>query len=152
MRVELTIAGQRFSIENRYAAGHVLNENEAAALNQVFRENIRNNLAGRNGELTQELVDKYAAEYQFGVRTTTSRRRTADPVEKTALSMAKAKIVEAIRANPRLNLTDFSAARLKELSVKFLEKHPELYDVAREAVSQARAVADDTLEEIGLGA
>ena len=42
---EITIAGQVFSVPVRYAAGHVLTEGEASALNQTYHENLRNNFA-----------------------------------------------------------------------------------------------------------
>ena len=59
----ITIAGTRFTVPVRYAEGHVLTAGEANALNQTYLENCRNNLSGRakDGTLTQEIVDQYAA-------------------------------------------------------------------------------------------
>ena len=42
---EVTIQGVQVELEDRYSAGAVLTGNEAAALNQLRRENIRNNTA-----------------------------------------------------------------------------------------------------------
>jgi hypothetical protein len=85
--VSLTIAGSVFTVTPRYHAGHVLNEAEASALEQTRRENLRNNLAGKEG-LTQEDVDEYAASYEFGVRGAI----TVDPVEKMAMALARTKV------------------------------------------------------------
>ena len=42
---DVTIAGNVFAVPLRYAAGHVITEGEASALNQTLCENVRNNLA-----------------------------------------------------------------------------------------------------------
>ena len=69
----ITIQKQLFNVPNRYAAGHVLTEGEANALNQTYHENLRNNFAGRVKEggdhaTLQTELDAYAASYQFGER------------------------------------------------------------------------------------
>lgn len=43
----ITIAGVDFQVKAPYKAGHPLNEAEASQLNQVFAENVRNNVAGK---------------------------------------------------------------------------------------------------------
>jgi len=45
--MKLTIAGFQFELEHAYKDGDVINANEAAALNQTFAENIRNNFAAQ---------------------------------------------------------------------------------------------------------
>lgn len=106
-RVNFTINKKQFSVPAPYAAGHVLTAGEASAMNQTFRENIRNNnadnvdkwLAGTPAEgdkpaiepLTIEQVqaklDEYASDYEFGERSTAAPRM--DPVEREARSMVK---------------------------------------------------------------
>lgn len=44
---QIVIAGLEFLVQPRYAAGHVLLENEATALNQTYAENLRNNFASK---------------------------------------------------------------------------------------------------------
>lgn len=44
--VTFTIQGREYTAVPPYTAGHVLQENEAHAINQVWVENIRNNFAG----------------------------------------------------------------------------------------------------------
>ena len=65
---------------------------EANALNQTYFENCRNNLSGRakDGTLTQEIVDQYAASYVFGKRT--GGFASADPVESMALTIARKRV------------------------------------------------------------
>lgn len=86
----ITIGGERFVMPSPYAAGHVCTEGEANALNQLLKENARNNLSGKakNGKLTQEDVDSYLASYQFGSK----GGFTANPIESMALQIARRKV------------------------------------------------------------
>ena len=43
-RVAVTIAGAEFTVPAPFAEGHTLTAGEAAALNQLTRENVRNSL------------------------------------------------------------------------------------------------------------
>ena len=88
----ITIAGSQFTVPLRYAEGHVLIAGEANALNQTFLENCRNNLSGKakDGTLTQEIVDQYAASYQFGQRK--GGFGPSDPVESMALTIARKRV------------------------------------------------------------
>ena len=88
----ITIAGSRFTVPVRYAEGHVLTAGEANALNQTYLENCRNNLSGKakDGTLTQEIVDQYAASYVFGQRT--GGFGPGDPVESMALTIARKRV------------------------------------------------------------
>lgn len=103
----LTIQGKSFVVPLLYVAGPCeLSEGEAAALNQTYAENIRNNFAslmkraaeGENPkELTQEDLDAYADEYEFGKRSG-GARGPRDPVgseeKRLALTAIKAKVEE----------------------------------------------------------
>lgn len=95
----LTIKGQVFEVTDAegIAVGTPMTEGHVSALQQTRRENIRNNMAraiekelGDAEALTdeqhgkmQELVNEYAAKYEFGVRAAGSPR-VVDPVEKEA--------------------------------------------------------------------
>lgn len=110
---ELTIAGHVFEVPHRYQEGHTLNANEAAALNQTFHENIRNNVAakikkatpeGGTHEWTDEAiahwtaeVARHANEYQFGVRTGGGRGPAMDPETRFAIEEAEAAIVMGLK-------------------------------------------------------
>ena len=88
----ITIAGTMFTVRLRYAEGHLLTAGEANALNQTYLENCRNNLSGKakDGTLTQEIVDQYAASYQFGQRT--GGFGPSDPVESMALTIVRKRV------------------------------------------------------------
>ena len=98
MAEQITIAGSVFNVPVRYEEGHELTANEAAALNQTFHENLRNNFAKRvdsrkeNGELDSDVkeelqseLDSYADEYEFGGPRGGAVR---DPVMSEAMKMA----------------------------------------------------------------
>jgi hypothetical protein len=100
----VTIQSVTFTIPAPYVAGPVeLTEGEAAALNQVLAENIRNNFAGQMKraaeetparQLTQEDLDKYVESYEFGRRTGGGRVRDPVAAEERRLSLdaIKAKV------------------------------------------------------------
>lgn len=46
MSKEITIQGFKFEVDEPYKDGDTINANEAAALNQTYAENVRNNFAG----------------------------------------------------------------------------------------------------------
>src|SRR4029077_16952210 len=83
----ITIAGTRFTVPVRYAEGHVLTAGEANALNQTYLENCRNNLSGRakDGTLTQEIVDQYAACVGWGNLLRQRHLRLKGPGQKTGI-------------------------------------------------------------------
>lgn len=99
---DLIIQSVKFTAPIPYAAGHVLTEPEARALNQVFHENLRNNFAktvkasneGAEGSIPvadlPAAFAAYAGEYSFampGQGGGTSR--VMDPVEREARALAK---------------------------------------------------------------
>lgn len=130
---EITIAGKQYRVPVRYAIGHSLTAGEASALNQTFHENIRNNLSKKEG-LTQEQVDEYAGEYQFGV----SNR--VDPVEREAFSIA----LEAVKAKLRKDgkkLADYETEQLNEMAEKVVEANPQITALAQKRVEEQRAAA-----------
>jgi len=168
---EITIAGQLFEIADRYSEGHPLTAGEAAALNQTFRENIRNNFAsavrearevkdaegkvveGETRELTdadiedlQARVAEYAAAYQFGVRTSGGVRTPADPVEREALKLAGAAIRAKLKeANKKMDAADIAA-----LAEQLVEKNPEYKEAARARIEAAKAIGDVSLAGLDL--
>lgn len=102
----LTIAGVNFEAPFKYAAGHVLTESEARALNQTRFENLRNNFAskvkasveGADGAIPQADLPKAFAEfeaaYDFSMPGAGGGTARLDPVEKEALAIAR----EVVRA------------------------------------------------------
>lgn len=104
---QITIQKTPFRVPMRYAAGHTLTDNEAAALNQTLHENLRNIWAPKvksglaNGETPETLqakFDAYAADYQFGRRRAPRGGSTGpDPVPAIALAMARDIVRKAVK-------------------------------------------------------
>jgi hypothetical protein len=98
---DVKIQGTVFAIPLRYTAGHPLTEGEAAALNQTFLENVRNNVAPKIKKLQdegkeivfdewQKNVNEYAASYEFGERQVSLRLDPIDAeIKRIALGIVK---------------------------------------------------------------
>jgi len=98
----ITVQKRAFIGPAPYAAGHVLNETEALALNQTYGENLRNNFSSRmkkaakHGKtLLQEDFWAYAQNYSFGVRQ--PRTVMKDPVAVQERKLAIAAVRKAIK-------------------------------------------------------
>lgn len=154
-----TIAGHMFQVAEPYAEGHVLTEGEADALNQTFRENVRNNLASdvteakKNGaidlEALQKTIDDYANGYEFGVRGG-GGGRIGDPVEQAAMEMARDMVRESIKAHPTHKLTNFKASDITEYAKQVLEKNPQIRDAAKVKVEAEQDAAKKLRESVSL--
>ena len=158
---EVTISGEVFKIAPKYAEGHTLNENEAAALNQTFFENVRNNMAKHVSEskeagafdldVFQDKITQYANEYEFGARRGPGAPK--DPVMAEALKLAKKAISKALvtKFGPKHGKT---ADEITEAAKQVLEgpKGEKYLVQARQIIEVTKAAADETLEEVGLAA
>jgi hypothetical protein len=115
-----SLGGILFALAMPYAAGHVLTEGEANQMNQVFAENVGNNLRNKiskgvvdaDGNKTREytpeevqaLVNAYVETYEPGVRARGEAKPTLDPVEREARKLAKEAAVQLIKdagGNPK---------------------------------------------------
>lgn len=145
---EITIAGTIFQVPNPYEAGHQVSAGEADALNQVFHENIRNNLAksAKDGTLTQDAVDAYADKYEFGVRTG-GGGGTRDPVRSRAMDIAREKVKSGL-AKAGKKIGDFSAKQISEAAAKALEAHPEWTNLAKQQYEAEQSLAESTLDDV----
>lgn len=155
----ITIQGFDFTVPDRYSEGHILTENEAAALNQTYHENLRNNFASKvraakeaaggndpDLEALQSALDAYAEAYVFGKRVAGAPRAPADPVGKEAFSIARDAVKAAIRKKG-LNPTSYTAAQIAELAQGALEKNKERFmAAARERIAEREALASSDLD------
>lgn len=139
----LTISGKPFTVEARYSEGHVLTANEAAALNQTFFENLRNNFAQRakDGE-DQTAFDEYAASYEFGVRTGGGSR---DPVETEAMSLARDYVKQVIQKNGK-KVSDYTAEQISTAAKQQVETNPVFREKAKERIAEMQAVASQSID------
>ncbi len=164
-RKEVTIAGLRVQAPLPYTPGHVLTEGEAAALNQVYIENVRNSMAAQMTKAKEELqagttfdlaawepkIQEYFQNYQFGTRnSTTSVKATMDPVEREALSMARSTIAAAIKQQG-YSLKAVGEEKIMELAKQLLEKNPAFREQAKQVVESRRAVGKLSLDSFNFG-
>lgn len=72
----IKIQGFEFQVPAPYAAGHVLTDNEASALNQTYAENVRNNNAGKI-KAAQEAAEKMTPPGEFDIDSINGIKGTA---------------------------------------------------------------------------
>lgn len=152
VKSEVTIQDNKFIVPQPFSNGHVCNENESAALNQILVENTRNNFAKRvktaveNGTFNQGAMqtelDKYLEGYEFGVR---RGGGPTDPVGKEAMNLAKELVRNALRKKG-FKLSDVSAKQINELAAEALEKRPDIRKEAEQRVKRREKLGDDELE------
>lgn len=153
MRESITIASRVFTVTNPFAEGHVLNGPQADALNQVFHENIRNNLAkkleGLSDTDAQTKVTEYENTYEFGVRTG-GGGGPRDPIHTEAMRIAREAVKRGLQRKG-VKISGDGAIGAKEITAyaeKALAKHPEWLDTAKATVEANRAAAGQALDEI----
>lgn len=158
----IKIKGLKVTVPAPYSEGHVMTSPEARALNQTLAENIRNNQAkvvekaketeGFDEAAVIAAVEAYALTYNFGMAR--PRKEPVDPVEKEEHKMAKAVVLEKLRAR-KIDLETFSDDQMDKAIAIVLGKYPEIHEEAVRRVNSrsaiASAVMDDLSDELGLG-
>lgn len=147
----VTIQDKAFVIPAPYSEGHVLAANEAAALNQLFAENVRNNFAAKlkkakeeGKTLGQSDLDEYTATYSFGVRVGGASR--LDPVERLAREMAEEQVKKMLKAKGVKIKDAEEAGKIDEFVDKLLEKYPAI----REQAAKVHAARSSVVGDISL--
>lgn len=165
---DFTIQNMQFTASTPYIAGHVLNEAEAASLNQTRIENLRNNFAGTikaklaemaketppRTEFTEEETEKlketfaeYEASYEFqGKR---SSRAPVDPVKREANKMAREAITAALKTK-NLTPSQLVEGQMDKLVATYLERNPSVLDEAKRRVETVKSLAGDALDGVDL--
>lgn len=153
--IPVTIQGKSFNVAPVYAEGHELTVNEAAALDQTRRENIRNNfatkvkVANEDGTFDQETMqaelDEYAAAYIFGLRI--GGGRILDPIGKTIRRLARAQVVEALKAMNTV-LKDVGAKQMNHYIDGLLSKEGVEEKLRAIAEAQHEAMAELELGDL----
>lgn len=170
-KTDITIQGEVFSVPQPYGEGHTLTANEAAALNQVLAENLRNNFASRvakakeaadpkpnaegvvaaavpfNKDGLQTELDAYAAEYKFGERR--AARAPVDPVEAEAFNLAKEAILARLKDKGK-KLKDINAGEgrtpndwLADNAKALVEKDEKYRKIAKQRIEARRKAVSD---------
>lgn len=169
---KITIQGLEFEAPQPYKPGaHELTEGEASALNQTLAENLRNNFAPKikaemakyrqaNGlaedaevaissldqDALNEAFDKYASEYEFGVRKGGGGPRTpTDPVEREAFGIARDKVKAALKAK-NIEVGSVSKEKMGEYIKQVLDKYPAIREEAKRRVDTTAGLAVEGLD------
>jgi hypothetical protein len=149
-RAEITIQGTDFSIPQPFVEGHNCTAGEASALNQLLAENTRNNFAGKmkqrkekgEADYTQEDLDAYIAEYEFGVRRAGSGEARLTPVEREARRIARDRITTALKSRNQ----KVDKEKMEELVTQLAARD----SVLKEAEKRVKATEKISIEELGL--
>lgn len=149
----VTIAGKEFMLRAPYGEGEtVLTEGEAHALNQTRNENVRNALAKKVKEWTgspEDLaaeVDKYDAEYEFGVRRAGGGGVSRDPITTEARALARA----AIKAQLKSQNISATAEAINEAIDRLLasDAGTQFRELAEKRVAERQAAAAAVMDQV----
>lgn len=151
-RASLTIGAQTYQIPLLFNAGYTLNDNEAAQMNQVLKENVGNNLRGRIDKATkegkpvptQDEVDEYVRGYEFGVRL--GGVRITDPVEREARDIAKVLVRDKLKTL-NIKLSSVSPEKMEEYVSKLAAQE----NIRAEAETRVGRAKKLTEVELDLG-
>jgi hypothetical protein len=149
----ITIQGLTFEVSQPYAAGHVVTEMEAMALNQTRAENIRNNFAktvkdaqAEDGSVTDDqkkALAKELAEYDKQYEFSVGGGRSLDPIQKEAKIIAT-QLVDAKIAKSGTTISKYKEANKEKydtLIAQVMEKD-EIQKKAVSIVKEREALAD----------
>lgn len=160
---QMVIAGIEFTVSLPYAEGHTVSAIEARVLNQTRSENISNGMRKKIEELRDvagepdaegktsmigysaealekaaALVAEYDASYTFA-SPSAGPRKTVDPLERMALTIARAHVTALIKQKG-LKVKDVDAAKIEENVEKFAV-HPTILELARKRLAESNELA-----------
>ena len=154
MSKTIVIQGQSFEVNTPYSEGHTLTEVEAKVLNQTRCENIRNNMAKQVKELVEKndlaaasaAVKEYDDKYEFSMVRGGGTRRTMDPVERAARSLAR-EAIKAKLASEGRKLKDVDPEKLEE-AIEKVAAQDEFLKAARKQVAEKQKLAEQAGESL----
>lgn len=175
-----TIQGTQLVVPQPFNTGHVVTENEAAALNQLLKENLRNNFASKvkatlleayrassgvadaktfpdDYELTEEQLDalqteldEYIASYEFGVRQSRGDSTSKTPLEKEMRKVASSKLRAALKGAGQ-KISDIGGEDAFDIAVQTLmDTKPEIRAEAERRLAATQEVAGINLADLGI--
>ena len=165
MTQSVRIQGHAFDIPSPFAEGHQLTPHEAAAMNQLFAENVRNNgaskikaalakhvKAGHSAEsfkLPEDVrgaVQTLADTYTFGERKARGTSEPVDPLEREAHRIADEAIRTALKKKA-VKVKDLPKGKFDEM----VKTHAKNEKVLAEVKRRLKAKEAVGLEDLGLG-
>jgi len=154
-----TITVQKVLVEvsQPYAEGHTITAAEAAALNQVRAENLRNNTAPKIKELVQKhgdaekaqkeaqkLVSEYDKTYEFSL-SSGGGRSSMDPLEREARTIAKAYITAKIKEQG-MTQKEYKEQKGDDAITKRVDElwqHEKVIELARKRLAEKEELVGD---------
>lgn len=160
--VEIVVSPLKFLVNSRYAEGHTVTAAEAAALNQLVRENLRNTFrpvvqkvvdkakAEGRTELSEEEVSVLSADFakrevEYEFSKARGPRAPADPVGREAHKIAKSLILAAL-AKKKVDPKTLAEGKLDELIAGVLASKPEITVEAKRRVDEQQSIANLALD------
>lgn len=152
-RADFTIQGKVFQCPAPFAEGHPCTANEAGVLNQILRENVRNNNAtavqkaldaGTDLLEVQATLDEYVKIYAFGQRRG-GGGRSLSPVERESMNIARELVKSAIKAKG-IKLADVPGSKVTELAQTAIKDNPSIVEQAEQRVALLEKSAESELE------
>jgi hypothetical protein len=149
----ITGKGYELNVPAPFTEGHELRQVEADQLNQVYAENIRNNITGKikrhyeqhneypSAEQVQQWVDEYVPTYDFGRQGSGGPKMS--PVERQALSLARDAVKKKIRQREDLDLNSYSKEDIEGFAKQAIEQYPELTERAKQIVEAKQGASSD---------
>lgn len=161
-RNEITIQGTVYTVPAPFVEAHPITAGEASALNQLLAENVRNNVAGKiKAEVakaeeekrdpvpfTQEEVDEYVADYEFGVRRAGGSREASLPPEEREARRIAREMIGAKLKEKGLTIKSVAPEKMEELVAQLATRE----DVKKEADRRVKQVGKISLEGLELAA
>lgn len=159
---EITIQGLVVAVAQPYAEGHTISAAEAAALNQVRAENIRNNTAKLVKEATKDLgegdvlpdetaaelrakIAAYDAEYVFTLASVGGGRTVRDPIEAEARKIARGLVTENLRAKG-IKVKDVAKEKIDEAIARVAASDKVLAAAKKSVEARSKASMDLDME------
>lgn len=159
----MVIAGVEFTISLPYSEGHVVTAAEAKTLNQTRAENISNAMRKKIEELKDvpgdettedgkpimvgfseealqkaaDMVAAYDADYTFAMGG--APRKALDPLEKEALSIARAEVTRLVKESGK-KVKDIDPAIIEQ-NVEAFAQNPQVIDLARKRIAEKQQLA-----------
>jgi hypothetical protein len=153
---EITIQGLKVPLEDKYAPGHQIDLGEARALNQLRRENLRNNFGPRvkaavsaavPEEALQDMFKEYAQAYSFS--TNPGERNAMSKLEYHQRALAK-EALGAIMKRKGLSMDEMSPDHLEVAIATLIRERPSIREEALARVQTADASVADMLDDTDL--
>lgn len=160
LSMKIRIGQYAFSIGSPFRPGHVLNQNEADALNGLRAENIRNNVKKMVDRATQSLppasilnpdelaslqeeVLDYARTYSFG-----ERREPKGGIRKTAFEQELRSVAEERISTQQRSVDVELSSEAFDLAVEQQMQLAPVIDEARQRVAKRQELAKEALADL----